>query len=71
MLEAAIPKNEPQRIEALKSLEILDTLAGERLDRITRLVSRTFQVPICLVSLVDSDRQWFASKRCPPHQSRH
>lgn len=28
-------------------------------DRIASLGARHFQVPICLISLVDSDRQWF------------
>ncbi|MEZ8099039.1 GGDEF domain-containing protein [Vibrio bivalvicida] len=55
------PKNEVQRIEELEQLDILDTESEERFDRVTRLAKRLFDVPIAVVSLVDSDRQWFKS----------
>lgn len=55
------PENEELRLETLKSLEVLDTEAEERFDRITRLAKRLFNVPISLVSIVDEDRQWFKS----------
>ncbi len=61
MKTPATPIDEKSRIDALKSLEILDTLAEEKFDRITRLCCRIFDVPIALVSLVDSNRQWFKS----------
>lgn len=57
------PVNESQRIETLHALNILDTAPDERFDRITRLAKKLFDVPISLVSLVDSDRQWFKSKQ--------
>ena len=53
--------NEPARVSALRGLGILDTPPEERFDRITRIAQRVFNVPIALVSLVDSDRQWFKS----------
>lgn len=56
-----IPPNENSRIKTLHSLNILDTPAEERFDRLTRLAKRMFGVPIALVSLVDIDRQWFKS----------
>ncbi|UUZ48252.1 GAF domain-containing protein [Massilia sp. B-10] len=49
------------RIQSLHALAILDTPAEERFDRLTRLASWTFRVPVALVSLVDRDRQWFKS----------
>jgi PAS domain S-box-containing protein len=52
---------EPKRISALRSFNILDTRPETAFDRITHLVSRCFRVPIALISLVDSDRQWFKS----------
>jgi len=56
-----IPNNELIRLDTLKSLNILDTPAEERFDRLTRLARRMFSVPIALVSLVDENRQWFKS----------
>jgi len=61
-MKAPIPPYERERLEALHSLEILDTPAEVSLDRITRLVARVLDVPIALVSLVDEDRQWFKSR---------
>src|SRR5690606_34320077 len=45
----------------LQSLKLLDTAPEERFDRLTRLARRLFDVPIALVSLVDTNRQWFKS----------
>jgi signal transduction histidine kinase len=55
------PENEADRLAALNSLGILDTLPEERYDRITRLAKNLFRVPIALLSLVDTERQWFKS----------
>jgi GAF domain-containing protein len=55
------PADERNRLDALRSLDILDTPPEERFDRLTRLVKRLFGVPIALVSLVDENRQWFKS----------
>lgn len=53
---------EASRIEALRQLELLDTTPSEAFDRITRMASRLFQLPIAAVSLTDTERQWFKSK---------
>lgn len=55
------PQDEEIRLNTLRSLNILDTPAEERYDRLTRLAKRMFGVPIALVSLVDENRQWFKS----------
>ena len=61
-MKAPIPPYEKERLQALRSLEILDSPAEASLDRITRLVARVLDVPIALVSLVDEERQWFKSR---------
>ena len=61
MIKPDNPKNENNRLETLRSLEVLDTQAEERFDRLTRMAKRMFGVPIALVSLVDANRQWFKS----------
>ena len=55
------PANETLRLKSLNRLNVLDTPAEDRFDRITRLARKTFSVPIALVSLVDEGRQWFKS----------
>ncbi len=60
-LTAPVPKNEPQRLESLYALGLLDTSTEERFDRITRLALSLFNVPISTVTLVDSHREWFKS----------
>ncbi|MDP3064581.1 MAG: PAS domain S-box protein [Chloroflexota bacterium] len=62
MLKPPRPPDEAKRLQALHELGILDTPPEERFDRITRLAKRLLDVPIALVSLVDSDRQWFKSR---------
>jgi len=63
---AAPPVDEMKRLDALRRLNLLDTPTEERFDRLTRLAQRLFHVPISLVSLIDSDRQWFKSAQGLP-----
>ena len=57
-----VPDNEAERLDALYTLNFLDTAPEERFDRITRTAAQFFDMPIVVVSLVDSERQWFKSK---------
>jgi len=57
------PENEAVRISTVRSLNILDTPAEERFDRLTRLAKRLFSVPIALISLVDANCLWFKSSQ--------
>jgi diguanylate cyclase (GGDEF)-like protein/PAS domain S-box-containing protein len=50
------------RAALLASLDLLDSPAEEEFDRITRLLARVLDVPIALVSLIDTERQWFKSR---------
>ncbi len=53
---------EHKRILALRSLDLLNTPSSESFDRITRLASQIFDLPIAAISLTDEDRQWFKSR---------
>ena len=55
--------DEAKRLATLRSLGVLDTAPEEKFDRVTRLAKRLFDVQIALVSLVDSNRQWFKSRQ--------
>lgn len=61
MLVPEVPGDEENRIATLHGLNILDTPSEERFDRLTRLTQRLLDVPIAVISLVDSNRQWFKS----------
>jgi GAF domain-containing protein len=49
------------RLAALHRLHVLDTPPEAALDRLTRIACRMLHAPVGLVSLVDSDRQFFKS----------
>ncbi len=53
--------DEEARLHALRQLRLLDTPASESFDRITRIASRMFDLPIAAMSLTDESRQWFKS----------
>lgn len=50
-----------ERLSELHHTLLLDSPADESFDRLTRLTSTVLNVPVALVSLVDSDRQFFKS----------
>ncbi|MBD8547980.1 GGDEF and EAL domain-containing protein [Sphingomonas sp. CFBP 8760] len=53
---------EEVRLDALYQLSLLDTSPSESFDRITRMASQIFGLPVAAVSLTDRDRQWFKSR---------
>lgn len=54
-------RNELDRIRAVRRYGVLDAPADETYDRITALTARLLEVPVALVSIVDSGRIWFMS----------
>lgn len=53
---------EAERIEALVQLQVLDSAAEKAYDDLTRIAARICGTSMALVSLVDTDRQWFKSR---------
>lgn len=58
----AIATDEQARLAALRRYRILDTEPEQRFDDLTMLASHICDTPMSLISLVDSDRQWFKSR---------
>lgn len=54
--------HEAARLDALHRLDLLDSPPSETFDRITRMASQIFDLPVAAVSLTDRDRQWFKSR---------
>ena len=57
-----LPPNEAERLAALRDLRILDTSPEAHFDAVCKSAAAMFSVPIAVVTLIDSDRQWFKAK---------
>jgi signal transduction histidine kinase len=62
MISAKIPENESTRLNALYQSDLLDTPHEAEFDEIVKLASSICNTPISLISLVDSNRQWFKAR---------
>ncbi|PYY02139.1 MAG: hypothetical protein DMG62_15150 [Acidobacteria bacterium] len=56
-----VPHNEIQRIAALRSYDILDTLPEKSFDDLAQLAAIICETPGAMITFVDSDRLWFKS----------
>lgn len=56
---------ERSRIAAVEKLDLLDTPAEERFDRITRIARQVFGVPVAEINLLDDSRQFTKSPQTP------
>lgn len=62
-LKVPVPKDEWLRLTTLRECNVLDSSTCDPdFDRYTALCARSLNVPMCLVVMVDLDRQWFKSK---------
>lgn len=57
-----IKQNEIERLKALLSYNIIDTLKEEEFDKLAQLASIICETPIALISLIDDKRQWYKAK---------
>lgn len=62
MADIPYPSDERERLEALRSYNILNTAAEREFDDLAKLAAFICGAPISLITLVDEHRQWFKSK---------
>lgn len=63
---APVPADEAERLAELNALQILDTPAEARFDRIVGLAARVLRAPVACVAMVDSDHLWLKSRHGVP-----
>lgn len=56
------PRNEEQRLMALRMHEILYTLPEPEFDALARIAAQLFSAPMAAITLMDASRQWFKAK---------
>src|SRR3954471_10425849 len=57
-----MPRDETARLAALARYRVLDTEPERGFDDLTLLASQICGTPMALITLVDTDRQWFKSR---------
>jgi GAF domain-containing protein len=62
MIPPLKPGNEPFRLAALHALPLLDTAAETDFDAVVQIGRTLFNIPTCLVTMVDAERQWFKAR---------
>lgn len=56
-----LPTDEQQRLAAVRSTGLIGSEADPAFDAVTQFVAAALDAPIALFTLLDQDRQWFAS----------
>ncbi|HEX2555735.1 MAG TPA: GAF domain-containing protein [Microvirga sp.] len=62
-MDFPVDPNEFLRLQTIEELAVKKHLPDETVDRITAFARARFDVPICLVTLVEADRQLFLSRQ--------
>ena len=57
-----VPRNEPQRLDALHELAILDTAPEIAYDEIAELAAQICDCSVAYISFIDDDRRWLKAK---------
>ncbi|SEQ13912.1 MULTISPECIES: sensor domain-containing phosphodiesterase [Pseudomonas] len=55
------PANESERIAEIRQLCLINPEPDRAFDKIVALAAELFQVPIALISIIDTHRQWFSA----------
>lgn len=61
MIEAELPGNEAERLQALRQYYVMDTDDEECFRDLVQLAAKICDVPISIISLLDDERSWFKS----------
>ena len=62
MSKSLTPENELERLEELKSYNVLGIESSDDFDFITEMAAKICNTKISLISLISADKQWFLSK---------
>lgn len=62
MIIAELPDDEEMRLLDLSTYNLQDANTEVEFDQLSELVAQYFNCPIALITLIDSDRQWFKGK---------
>jgi adenylate cyclase len=68
VLPFPVPASEPQRLAALRALDILDSPPETAYDEIAVLAAQISQCPIGAISFIDDNRRWLKAKYGVPPQ---
>jgi anti-sigma regulatory factor (Ser/Thr protein kinase) len=61
-MKPSLHPEEQARLAALRDYKILDTAPEKAFDDLTLIASQICETPIALITLIDSERQWFKSR---------
>jgi diguanylate cyclase (GGDEF)-like protein len=62
-MQASLPPDEADRLDALESQKITDTHEDDSFDRIVRLACAATSMPRGAISFVEQERQWFKARQ--------
>lgn len=62
MKKAPTPEHEEQRLNILRSLDLLNTKNEERFDKITNAAVQKFKVPISTITIIDRNEELYKSR---------
>lgn len=62
--------DEDRRLQSLRDLEVLDSEPEEAFDSLVRIAALICDMPVSLITLIDSDRSWFLAQTGRPGERR-